>query len=223
MTSNVGKWPSIVSVRDDWQKLATAFPFLDPDGDLYERRELRGRHAPERRDGCGGRAGYAQGLRSSVTAGRRAAIPHATAAASLFTLPPAQRERDPPAEEVLIAWEKKAAPKSMPRSSAHHMLKLPPTENYYVGQRAAARRRARAPRSARASTRATTNTDRKLAARASGTLVEQVAVASCRNRSNADQSSDPSARLYRHESSETYRFGTAEAARGIEQNLRRRP
>ena len=113
----------------------------------------------------------------------------------------------------------------MPRSSAHHMLKLPPTRNHRQlaawvnaqrlvdahGREVCARIDA-----------VTTNTDRKLAGtrlrhagRGRRGLVLEIWL-------NGASIFDPSARLYRHESSETYRRH-GEARAWIEQNLRRRP
>ena len=104
---NVGKWPSIEDVRDDWQKLATAFPFLILTVTLMSGESCEDDTRPiVAMDVADGQVTLRDPIVGDHGAPRRDF--DATAAASLFTLPSAQRERYPFREEVLIAWEKKA-------------------------------------------------------------------------------------------------------------------
>lgn len=104
---NVGKWPSVEEILADWQLLARAFPFLILTVTLMS--------------GESGSDDTRPVVAMAVADGQvRLMEPNVgdhgtprrnfdeTAAAAIVMLRPAQRERYPFREEVMLAWEKKA-------------------------------------------------------------------------------------------------------------------
>jgi hypothetical protein len=103
---NVGKWPSVEEIRADWQTLATTFPFLTLTATL-----MSGESCEDGTSAVVAIAvadGQARLMEPSVgyRAPRREFGPDTVVALSAFH--PAQRERYPFREDVLLAWEKKA-------------------------------------------------------------------------------------------------------------------
>ena len=114
---NVGKWPSIEEIRADWQTLATAFPFLILTVTLMSGESCEDDTRPivamtvaegqvKLMEPASGAATTAEEILHHGPP--RRAFDEAVAAL-LVTLHPAHRERYPFREEVLRAWEKKAA------------------------------------------------------------------------------------------------------------------
>jgi hypothetical protein len=104
---NVGKWPSIEEIRADWQTLATAFPFLILTVTLMSGESCEDDRRPiVAMDVADGQVSLKEPTIGAHGAPRREF--GAAEAAVLFDRHPAQRERYPFREEVLLAWEKKA-------------------------------------------------------------------------------------------------------------------
>lgn len=114
---NVGKWPSIEEIRADWQTLLTAFPFLCLTVTLMSGESCEDHTEPvvsmRVADGQVQLVEPATGPTCSpeeiLHRGPPQRVFDEVTAAGLFTLHPAQRERYPFREDVLLAWEKKAA------------------------------------------------------------------------------------------------------------------
>ena len=103
---NVGKWPSVEEIRDDWQMLATAFPFLILTATLMSGESCEDDTKPiVTMSVADGRVSLMAPNVGDIVVPRRE---FGTAAMTLLDLPSAQRERYPFREEVLLAWEKKA-------------------------------------------------------------------------------------------------------------------
>lgn len=104
---NVGKWPSIEEIRDDWQTLATAFPFLILTVTLMSGEGCEDDTRPVVSMAVAD--GHVRLMEADVGdhGAPRREVDHA-AMLAVFSLPPAYRERYPFREDVLLAWEQKA-------------------------------------------------------------------------------------------------------------------
>lgn len=103
---NVGKWPSVEEIRDDWQLLATAFPFLDLTVTLMSGEECEDDVTPI--VAICVLDGQVRLMEPTIGDHRSPRRETGAALGALFTLHASQRERYPFSENVWLAWEAKA-------------------------------------------------------------------------------------------------------------------